>query len=464
MSTGDVPSSIPSMKLIDYLKLDESKTFGLKRDLSSKRNILRTVSAFSNTSGGVILIGIENDRSVSGLDNPKDDEERLTSIISDGISPQVMPEIDILSWRDRNVLRVEVYPGPSRPYFLSSLGKAEGTYVRIGSTNRKADDNVIQSLSRYSMGRSFDEEPVPELNSEAIDFLAASELFFKTRTLKREDLSTLRIVTRVMDKVVPTVGGILLFGKERDKLFPDAWLQCGRFNGKNRKAIADSVEFKDHLPTLPYHALEFFKKHMQTSIHIGEVSNSKRTSFPLTALREAIVNAVVHADYSMKGSPVRVAIFDDRIEIENPGLLQFGVTIEGMLNGVSALRNRVIGRVFKDLGLIEQWGSGIQRMIAECNEMGLPSPEFAEIGRCFRVTIYTEPVGRSLLDRVDTRIINLLKANPDGLSTSELAGILSVTDRTVRNRMKVLVEKRCVLPLGTGPRDPRRRYIVADFE
>ena len=104
-----------------------------------------------------------------------------------------MPEIDILSWRDRNVLRVEVYPGPSRPYFLSSLEKAEGTYVRIGSTNRRADDGVIQSLSRYSMGRSFDEEPVPEFNSEAIDFLAASELFIETRTLKREDLSTLRM-------------------------------------------------------------------------------------------------------------------------------------------------------------------------------------------------------------------------------------------------------------------------------
>ena len=103
-------------------------------------------------------------------------------------------------------------------------------------------------------------------------------------------------------------------------------------------------------------------------------------------------------------------------------------------------------------------------MISECNEMGLPAPKFAEIGRCFRVTIYTEPVGRSLLDRVDTRILNLLKANPDGVSTSELAGILSVTDRTVRNRMKALVEKRCVLPLGTGPRDPRRRYIAADFE
>ncbi|MCK5842133.1 MAG: putative DNA binding domain-containing protein [Candidatus Sabulitectum sp.] len=452
------------MKFIEYLKQTESKTFELKRDLSSKKGILKTISAFSNTSGGTLLIGIEDDKTVAGLASPKDDEEKLTSIISDGISPQVLPEIDILSWRDRNVLRVVVYPGPSRPYFLTSTGKEAGTFVRVGSTNRRADDTVIQALTRYSMGRSFDEEPVPEYNSEAIDFLAASELFAETRILRRDDLATLRVVTRALNKVVPTVGGILLFGKVRDELFPDAWLQCGRFRGKDRSVIADTVEYRDHLPNLPYHAMEFFRKHMQTSIHIGEVRNDKHSNFPLVALREAAVNAVVHADYSMTGSPVRISIFDDRIEIENPGLLQFGVTIEDLLNGVSVLRNRVIGRVFKELGLIEQWGSGIQRMIADCSEMGLRPPDFTETGRNFRVTIFTNPIGRSLFDRADSHILRLLRANPDGLSTSELATILDVTGRTVRNRMKSLVEKGLVLPVGTGPRDPRRRYVISDPE
>ncbi|MCK5842394.1 MAG: winged helix-turn-helix transcriptional regulator [Candidatus Sabulitectum sp.] len=210
-----------------------------------------------------------------------------------------------------------------------------------------------------------------------------------------------------MNKVVPTVGGILLFGKVR---------------------------------------------------------NDKRSNFPLVALREAAVNAVVHADYSMTGSPARISIFDDRIEIENPGLLQFGVTIEDLLNGVSVLRNRVIGRVFKELGLIEQWGSGIQRMIADCSEMGLRPPDFTETGRNFRVTIFTNPIGSSLFDRADSHILRLLRANPDGLSTSELATILDVTGRTVRNRMKSLVEKGFVLPVGTGPRDPRRRYVISDPE
>ena len=274
----------------------------------------------------------------------------------------------------------------------------------------------------------------------------------------------MRVVTRFMDRMVPTVGGILLFGKSHDELFPDAWLQCGRFSGRTKTNIIDNAEYRDYLPMLPFHAMEFLKKHMSTSITVGEVRSTKHASFPVTALREAVVNAVVHADYSLKGSPLRVSVFDDRIEIENPGLLQFGVTIKEMLEGVSVLRNRVIGRVFKEIGMIEQWGSGIQRMISDCSETGLPAPLFSETGRCFRVTVFTERRNAPKLNPENSRIIDLLIENPDGLSTSELAGYLGVTDRTVRNRMRVLVDRRYVVPVGTGPRDPYRKYILADTD
>lgn len=450
------------MKLNDYLNLEESKTFELKRDLSSAKGIVKTIVAFSNTSGGTLLIGIKDDRTVSGLNNLKEDEEQLTNLISDSISPQILPEIDILSWRDRNVLRVTVYPGPSRPYFVSSIGKDDGTYVRVGSTNRKADKGVIESLIRYSLGRSFDEEPVSEVSSEAIDFRAASELFETSRTIREKDLLTLKVFMKLSGKLIPTVGGILLFGKKRDKMFPDAWLQCGRFSGEDRSKISDSVEYRDHLPRLPYHAMDFLRKHMRTAFHIGAVEHEERRSFPLTALREAVVNAVVHADYSMRGAPVRLSIFDNRIEVENPGLLQFGLTIDELRNGVSVLRNRVIGRVFKELGLIEQWGSGIQRMISDCGSAGLPSPFFEEKGRSFRVTIFTESTGDHQLDDMNSRIVTLLLDNPAGLSTSELAGSLGITDRAVRSRMKSMVEKGLVFPVGTSPKDPRRRFVLSD--
>src|SRR5256885_3973776 len=126
---------------------------------------------------------------------------------------------------------------------------------------------------------------------------------------------------------------------------------------------------------------------------MGRVRREEHWSVPPVAVREAIINAVVHADYSQRGAPIRISIFDDRLEVENPGLLPFGVTVEDLPRGISKLRNRVIGRVFHALGLIEQWGSGIQRMTAACRDAGLAAPVFEEIGTRFRVTIHTERTG-----------------------------------------------------------------------
>ncbi|HXN49479.1 MAG TPA: ATP-binding protein, partial [Bryobacteraceae bacterium] len=120
------------------------------------------------------------------------------------------------------------------------------------------------------------------------------------------------------------------------------------------------------------------------------------------------MNAIVHADYAQQGAPIRLALFDDRIEIENPGLLPFGLTIEDIMQGVSKLRNRVIGRVFHELHLIEQWGSGIQRMTAACVEAGLAAPKLEEIGMHFRVTISSARVARPAADATDQRILDLL--------------------------------------------------------
>jgi hypothetical protein len=135
---------------------------------------------------------------------------------------------------------------------------------------------------------------------------------------------------------------------------------------------------------------------------------------PPAALREALVNAVVHADYARSGAPIRVAVFDDRVEVENPGVLLAGLTIEDIREGVSRVRNRVMARVFHELGLVEQWGTGVQRMVASCVEAGLPDPEFAELGFRFRVTIRTDRSAAPALDRIDDRIVSYLRAEGVG--------------------------------------------------
>lgn len=361
----------------------------------------------------------------------------------------------------KHVLAVEVHPSALRPHHLTREGPERGVYVRVGSTNRRADGQLIAELGRHARGVAYDEQPMPDLDSEAIDFAAASESFAPVRRLRRADLETLRLVTVHQGRTVPTVGGVLLFGVDRGRHFPDAWIQAGRFSGSDRSRIVDRVEIRAPLPQAVEDAVAFVDRHTLHGAEIGALRRRERPSLPPVAVREAVVNAVAHADYAQLGAPIRVAIFDDRLEVESPGLLPFGLTVEDLPRGVSKLRNRVIGRVFHELRLIEQWGSGVQRMTTACREAGLPPPEFEEIATRFRVTLSTVLVSEPVVDDADRTILEAL-ADGEGRSTSNLAGRIGLSTRATRTRLVSLIERGLVVEVGTSPQDPKRRYYAAD--
>jgi predicted HTH transcriptional regulator len=450
------------MNLIELLKRPEGKTLELKRDLSRPEGVLKAIVAFANSAGGTVLVGVEDQsRSVRGVRDPHSLEERLASWISDSIAPRLVPGIEILPWRRTHLLAVEVYPSPSRPHYLKRLGLEGGVFVRVGSTNRKADRELVEELRRFAQGRAFDEQPMPDLDSEALDFRAASESYREVRKLRRADLETLRLVMIHQGRKVPSVGGMILFGRERESRFPDAWIQAGRFAGTDKSRIVDRAEIR----SLPVRAIEeaiaFIGKHALHGAEIAKVRRKDRWNLPPLAVREAVINAVCHTDYVQRGAPIRVSIFDDRLEVENPGLLPFGLTIEDLHRGISKLRNRVIGRVFHDLGLIEQWGSGVQRMTAACRDAGLATPVFEEIATRFRVTISTERISPTRMDETDQAILEVLE-DGEGRLTSEIAKTIGLTSRATRTRLARLVDTGLVRVIGTGPQDPRRRYYRSE--
>lgn len=447
------------MDLVELLTLPEGKTLEFKRDLSSSQGVLKTIVAFANTAGGTLLVGVEDkSRHVRGVREPLDLEERLANLISDSVVPRLVPELEVLPWRRTQVLAVRVYPSPSRPHYLKREGLEGGVYVRVGSTNRRADRELIEELGRFARGEAFDEQPMPDLDSEALDFRVASESFAPVRKLQRRDLETLRLVTTHQGRSVPTVGGVLLFGKDRDRHFPDAWIQAGRFRGADRARIVDRAEIRSFPVQAIEEAIAFVQKHAIHGAEIGAVRRRERWNLPPVAVREAVVNAVAHADYAQRGAPIRVAIFDDRLEVENPGLLPFGLTVEDLPRGISKLRNRVIGRVFHSLGLIEQWGSGVQRMTAACRDAGHAEPVFEELATRFRVTISSERSRRPALDETDQAILDALAVGK-GLLTSEVAKRIGLTPRATRTRLARLVGRGLVREIGTGPQDPKRRYV-----
>lgn len=134
--------------------------------------------------------------------------------------------------------------------------------------------------------------------------------------------------------------------------------------------------------------MQFLKKHAFRGAEISDLKRKDVWSIPLTILQEVIINALVHVDYSQKGVPIRISFFNDRIEVENPGILLPGMTIEDVKQGVSRIRNRVIARVFRELELIEQWGSGFRRILTEAKTLGLQEPVIEELGMRVRVTVF----------------------------------------------------------------------------
>ena len=215
-------------------------------------------------------------------------------------------------------------------------------------------------------------------------------------------------------------GRISAFRQESIGPLSGPWIQAGRFAGSQRSRLIDSTESRSYLAQAVADAVGFMHKRLLRESIIEGLRREERWSVPWVAIREAATNAVVHADYSQQGAPIRAAIFDDRIEIENPGMLPFGLTIEDIQQGVSKKRNRVIDRAFQELRLIEQWGSGIQRMIEACLAAGLPVPKFEELGTHFRVTIFSKRVGPPLANETDGKILGLL-VDRGPLSTAVIA-------------------------------------------
>ena len=423
----------------------EGKTLEFKRDLSSPKPMLKTLVAFANTAGGRLVIGVDDDKQVVGVEDPLEEEERLCNLIADSIAPRLVPNIEMITVEGKTLLIAEVFLSGSRPHFLRAEGPEAGVYVRLGSTNRQADRELVAELRRSVEGGSFDELPMPGLSSDDLDLKAAQAHFKGKRELDEQGLLTLKLLRREQGALVPTKGAVLLFGKDRLAHFPDAWIQCGRFTGTDKTHIFDHTELHEPLPQAVESILLFLKKHAMRAADLSGLHRKDVWSIPLTILREVVVNALLHADYSQRGAPIRVAFFDDRIEVENPGILLPGLTIEDMKQGVSRIRNPVIARVFRELNLIEQWGSGVRRIFEQAKAQGLPAPQIVEIGMHVRFIVPLSspirvtpdeipaetPVGtKSALSRHQVEILHKC------LSDSPIGALMKIAGRADRTKFR----------------------------
>ena len=385
--------------IANLLTTPEGRTLEFKRDLSSLGPVLRTLVAFANTSGGVMVIGVEDGGTIRGVEDAKVDEERLASAVADGISPLLMPDIETVRFEgeDLLVVRLAHFPGP---FHLVSAGPDEGVYVRLGSTNRRAPPEKIEELRRQAWQRAFDRQPCLASSMDDLDLYAAEEAFSQVgREIDEAKLESLDVLVRHGGRLVPSNGGMILFGKEaaRRGLFPGAQVRCARFVGTDKVDFLDRLDIEGTVLQAVDEVPKFVRRNTRMAARIESMRRQDVPEYPLVALREGLVNAVAHTDYSLQGMDIKVAIYADRLEIENPGTLPFGMTVEDIRAGISKIRNPVIARVMRELELMETWGTGFKRMREDCEEGGYPVPDWLELSSVIRTVFRPHPeVGTSM--------------------------------------------------------------------
>lgn len=462
--------------LADEIRTGESANIELKAEVPKKsEKYIKSVVAFANTAGGKIIIGVDDEsHEIIGVD--KDEVfkimDGITNTISDMCYPQIFPNIGIDTIDDKCIIVIEIYPGANRPYYIKSLGKEAGTFIRVSGTSRPADDAIIKDLELQGTNHSFDEMICVEQKydaNQADNLCTAIKRYMveavKTKSEKEkvkdvtvQNLINWGIIKNLEGTLVPTNAFVLL----TNNTFSFAKIQCALFKGTERVVFIDKRDFAGPLYEQIEEAYEFVLKHINLGAEINGLVRTDVYELPPEAIREAIVNATTHRNF-LDRACVQVAVYDDRVEITSPGMLYGGLTIEQIKEGGSKIRNRCIAEVFSRMKIIESWGTGIKRMFSSCKEYGIREPELLEIGDSFRVNLYRPSYNEvhqsspksspksSLknLNATQQKIASMILVNPK-VTQVDMAENLDISTRAVKKNIKELTEKGILERVGSS--------------
>jgi len=370
----------------------EGRRLEFKEKVPAGNNLAKTVIALANDAGGEILIGVrDNPREVIGVSENDllNIEEQISNIVHNKCTPSILPDISFIKVHGKHIVKVEIYKGNKPPYHLKYISIAEGTYIRVGSSNRLADNDMIEELERQKRNISFDALLIYDKELDKLDYGSFTSMFEEKtgEELNRTLLNKLQLFENYQGKDLPTHALVLLSDdKLRTKLFPHVKIECARFKGTVPGDFIDQKTIDVQVGMQPEQAYQFILRHISQGSEYKGVYRKDRWEYPVIAIREAIRNAVIHRDYSLKGKDIKIAIFDDKIEITSPGKLLPSIDFNDMESGQSDIRNLTLAPVFKRLGIIEQWGNGLRLISEEMKEYPDILLTWSEPGMGFRLT------------------------------------------------------------------------------
>ena len=400
---------------------------------SFQKEVIASLVAFANTKGGLVLIGVSDASQVVGTEIKAETLQVWINQCKLNTSPSVIPDIEVVEIDGKTIAIIGVDEYPIKPVAY------KGRYFkRIGNANHQMTPTEISDAHIKLINSSWDYHPDPIHRIDTISHQKV-QIFAEALSLKAPIEAVLEKFELTKDGC-PTFGCHLLFSKN-DVLL--STIEAGRFASPT--VIKDSITSKDTLIEQVTRIMGFIVKHTNKAYIItGNPKREERWDYPMDAIREIVINMIVHRDYRSANDST-IKIFDDRIEFFNPGALLDDLTIEKIKTGnyKSHLRNKQIASIFKELELIEKYGSGVQRVIETFIAYGLPEPVYEAIQGGMAVTVFNDIVKsecKGVNGGVNGGVNDLLsyvQSHP-GQRASEIAAALNLSLRTIERQLKQL--------------------------
>lgn len=423
----------------------ESTIVEYKREYTQE--IKKTVTAFANTNGGKIYIGINDDGSVHGIDDIDDVILKVTNTIRDSIRPDItmFTETEVEQMDGKSILIVTIQRGTKRPYYIVGKGiRPEGVFIRQGSSTVPATETAIlfmikeTSGDRYEDARSINQQLTFD---EAATYFAKKKIPFtdinkKTLHLIGEDGMYTNLALLLSDQCTYTI-------------------KLAVFEGEKKAVFKERREFSGSVLRQLEEAYYFIDRFNRTRAEFIGLDRIDMRDYPSEAIRESLLNAIVHREYAYSGS-ILISIFDDRMEFVTIGGLVNGISLDDIMLGISILRNQHLANIFYRLKLIEAYGTGIPKIMNSYDEYE-DEPQIEATDNAFKIILpntnskafsHVPRLAKALNER-EKQVISLFSEN-DFIIRSDVETAVGVSQSTAIILLRNMVEKGLIKKIGSG--------------
>ncbi len=431
----------------------EGRQIEYKKSIENYKSICKTIVAFSNDIGGTITIGIEDKiLKVIGLTESSIEQylEDMPKAIYDAISPYCVPEVTTQLIDDKPVITIKVHKGERKPYFIKSEGTLKGIYIRVGAHNKRATPETIEDLHREGTRKHWDEEAT-DITINMLDQLLLKQYYnssWNEHLLNSDFIST---HTPFNPDLIATNAGVLYFHPTPTVKIPSAEILFTEYKGKTTEEVITTQDLTGPLPIIAEQTVALLKPHLIISEKMNSIYREvNEWKIPEIVIREVLLNALVHRKYTIQDA-IKIAVFEDRIEVFSPGNFPGPIDLAELGNGISYARNPRLRHLCRKAGLVEKRGMGFRIILDECKKNRNKRPVIIEGPDHIKVTL---SFGKTGLDAThlpdDCLKLQHLRDSNLPIQTMEVSKILAVSINTARNRIVSMVKLGILEKRGKG--------------